>query len=67
MSTHCVTAHDDKNNMVSREIHLQDLIFAGVKGVSESIFVNCGKRKISVNSEFSPEVWGYRLQIINIM
>lgn len=63
MSTHCVTAHDDKKNMVLQEIHLQNLIFASVKGVSENISVNFGKRKISVNSEYSPEAWGvdYRL------
>lgn len=69
MSSHCVTPHDDKKNMVLQEIHLQNLIFASVKGVSENIFVNCGERKISVNSESNPEAWGggYRLQIINIM
>lgn len=64
MSTHFVTARDGKKNAVLQEIHLQNLIFASVKGVSENIFVNCGERKISVNSESSPEAWGgtdYRL------
>lgn len=61
MSAHCVTAHDDKRNMVLQEIYLQNLIYVSVKGVSKNIFVNCGKRKISVNSESSPEVWGVQI------
>lgn len=49
MSTHCVTAHDDKKNTVLQEIHLQNLIFASVKGVSENIFVNTERSVSTVN------------------
>lgn len=61
MSAYCVTAHDDERNMVLQEIHLQNLICASVKGMSKNIFVYCGKRSISVNSESSPEVFGLQI------